>query len=75
MNDIEQSRLPESAKIGFQCSGNGTGNIVIWGILRIMNLFGEDSKLENLKQDISDLYTIQFINQDTAKLRLKQYDY
>lgn len=75
LKEIEGSRVSESAELGFQLGSRGSGTVLAQAVLRVMNLFEEDTKLENLKQDIAQLYTIEFINEEEAKLRLKQLDY
>ncbi|WP_251867064.1 XRE family transcriptional regulator [Enterococcus malodoratus] len=75
MKEIKQSGISEPAELGFAVGAGGLGSLATHGILRVMNFFEEDSQLENLKQDIAQLYTIEFINKEEAKLRLKQLDY
>lgn len=75
MKEIKRSQVSETAELGFELGSGGSGTIVARGILRVLNLFENDRKLENLKQNIGHLYTIDFINEDEAKLRLKQLDY
>lgn len=75
MKDIKQSQVSEAAEIGFELGSGGLGTLIAQGVLRIINFFAEDTKLENLKQDIGRLYTIDFINENEVKLRLKQLDY
>lgn len=75
MMDIKQSQVSETAEIGFELGSGGLGTLIAQGVLRVMNFFEEDTKLENLKQDIARLYTIDFINNNEIKLRLKQLDY
>lgn len=75
LKEIEGSRVSETAELGFQLGSGGSGTVLAQAVLRVMNFFEEDTKLENLKQDIAQLYTIEFINEEEAKLRLKQLDY
>lgn len=75
MKEIKRSQVSETAELGFELGSGGSGTILAQGVLRVLNLFDADPKLENLKQDIGHLYTIDFINEDQAKLRLKQLDY
>lgn len=75
MKDIKQSQVSEAAEIGFELGSGGLVTLIAQGVLRIINFFAEDTKLENLKQDIVRLYTIDFINENEVKLRLKQLDY
>ena len=72
LKEIEGSRVSETAELGFQLGSGGSGTVLAQAVLRVMNFFEEDTKLENLKQDIAQLYTIEFINEEEAKLRLKQ---
>lgn len=72
MKEIKRSQVSETAELGFEL---GSGTILAQGGLRVLNLFEDDRKLENLKQNIGHLYTIDFIDDDQAKLRLKQLDY
>lgn len=75
MKEIKRSQVSEAAELGFELGSGGSGTILAQGFLRVLNLFENDRKLENLKQNIGYLYTIDFINEDEAKLRLKQLDY
>ncbi|MBO0452262.1 helix-turn-helix domain-containing protein [Candidatus Enterococcus murrayae] len=75
LKEIERSRISETAELGFQYGSGGLGTIAVYKILRILNSFGDETKLENLKQDIGTLYTIEFIDKNNVKLRLKQLDY
>ena len=61
MKDIKQSQVSEAAEIGFELGSGGLGTLIAQGVLRIINFFAEDTKLENLKQDIGRLYTIDFM--------------
>lgn len=75
MKEIKRSQVSEAAELGFELGSGGSGTILAQGFLRVLNLFENDRKLENLKQNIGYLYTIDFIDDDQAKLRLKQLDY
>ncbi|MGM0168445.1 hypothetical protein IGI39_004200 [Enterococcus sp. AZ135] len=75
LKEIDRSRISETAELGFQYGSGGLGTIAVHKILRIMNAFGDDTKLENIKQDIAALYSIEFIDKNNVKLRLKQLDY
>ena len=75
MKDIKQSQVSEAAEIGFELGSGGLGTLIAQGVLRVINFFAEDTKLENLKQDIGRFYKIDFINENEVKLRLKQLDY
>lgn len=75
MKEIKRSQVSDTAELGFELGSGGSGTILVQGVLRVLNLFEVDQKLENLKQNIGHLYTIDFINDDQAKLRLKQLDY
>ena len=75
MKEIKRSQVSEAAELGFELGSGGSGTILAQGFLRVLNLFENDRKLENLKQNIGYLYTIDFINGDEVKLRLKQLDY
>lgn len=75
MKEIKRSQVSEAAELGFELGSGGSGTILAQGFLRVLNLFENDRKLENLKQNIGYLYTIDFINGDEAKLRLKHLDY
>ncbi|MFQ7237287.1 MAG: XRE family transcriptional regulator, partial [Enterococcus hulanensis] len=70
-----RSQVSEMAETGFDLGSGGSGSLGARGVLRVINFFEEDSKTENLKQDIAQLYTIKFIDEAAAKLRLKQLDY
>lgn len=75
MKEIEGSKLSESAELSLQFGGGWLGTMAVRGILRIINSHEDNPKLEHLKQDIAELYKIIFIDQNQAKLRLKQLDY
>lgn len=77
LKEVENSRLSESAELGFYLGSSGMGKTTTWYITRILNLFAPASEREkeNLKQEIIALYTTEFIDQTTAKSTLKQLDY
>ena len=75
LKEIKPSQVSEMAETGFVLGAGGSGSLGARGVLRVINFFEEDSKTENLKQDIAQLYTIKFIDEAVAKLRLKQLDY
>lgn len=75
LKEIKRSQVSEMAETGFDLGSSGSGSLGARGVLRVINFFEEDSKTENLKQDIAQLYTIKFIDEAAAKLRLKQLDY
>lgn len=75
LKDVEKSTLSEIEEMGFLVGSRGSGSIATWLIDRVMNHFGSNSQLENLKSDIAKLYKIKFISLYEAKLRLKQLDY
>ncbi|SJZ41856.1 Cro/C1-type HTH DNA-binding domain-containing protein [Pilibacter termitis] len=77
IRELERERLSETVELGFQIGTRGLGATQMWIITRIVNLFEDVSNREReiMKQDISTLYRTEFIDETTAKLRLKQLGY
>ena len=75
VKDIKQSQLSENVQAGFELGSGGSGTILSRSVLRFLNLFEDDTEFENLKQDIAQVYTITYVGQGKAMLRLKQLAY
>ncbi|MDH6365647.1 transcriptional regulator with XRE-family HTH domain [Enterococcus sp. PF1-24] len=75
VKEIKRSRLSEEVELAANIGSKGAMPSTLWFLNRVLNAFTDDTKMKNLKQDIGDLYQIQFINPEQAKLRLKQLDY
>lgn len=76
LKEVKRESLSENENLGFLLGSRGMGSIDRWLITRFFHLFIPPSERnrENLKQEISTLYTIQLLDSQTAKLRLKSLD-